>query len=200
MPKLLIFDAFTLLIREKTVANYALLRCKTFSLKIWVCKIFDKFHVCVILVFLQEQSIISCSAKNVLEATVFHTNDRKFLILSLFLSWQKWKTNTLHSFLPMFAISGSISREKKKFHIFQLSISLVGNWRQSLDLVLEAANNLKSDKFNFKFKRKSFRILCPRSLFLLQVICCQNKYIPHGKISGSASKWEKSMFSFNFLS
>ena len=46
MPKLLIFDAFTLLIREKTVANYALLRCKTFSLKIWVCKIFDKFHVC----------------------------------------------------------------------------------------------------------------------------------------------------------
>ena len=46
MPKLFIFDAFTLLIREKTVANYALLRCKTFSLKIWVCKIFDKFHVC----------------------------------------------------------------------------------------------------------------------------------------------------------
>ena len=45
MPKLLIFDAFTLLIPEKTVANYALLRCKTFSLKIWVCKIFDKFHV-----------------------------------------------------------------------------------------------------------------------------------------------------------
>ena len=46
MPKLLIFDAFTLLIPEKTVANYALLRCKTFTLKIWVCKIFDKFHVC----------------------------------------------------------------------------------------------------------------------------------------------------------
>ena len=45
MPKLLIFDAFTLLIPEKTVANYALLRCKTFNLKIWVCKIFDKFHV-----------------------------------------------------------------------------------------------------------------------------------------------------------
>ena len=43
---ILIFDAFTLLIPEKTVANYALLRCKTFSLKIWVCKIFDKFHVC----------------------------------------------------------------------------------------------------------------------------------------------------------
>jgi len=49
MPKLLIFDAFTLLIPEKTVANYALLRCKTFSLKIWVCKIFDKFHGCSIL-------------------------------------------------------------------------------------------------------------------------------------------------------
>ena len=45
MPKLFIFDAFTLLIREKTVANYALLRCKTFSLKIWLCKIFDKYHV-----------------------------------------------------------------------------------------------------------------------------------------------------------
>ena len=34
-----------MLIRKKTVANYALLWCKTFSLKIWVCKIFDKFHV-----------------------------------------------------------------------------------------------------------------------------------------------------------
>ena len=45
MPKLLIFDAFTLLIREKNVAIYALLRCKIFSLKIWVCKILDKFHV-----------------------------------------------------------------------------------------------------------------------------------------------------------
>ena len=46
MPKLLIIDAFTLLICEKNVANYALLRCKTFSVKIWPCKIFDKFHVC----------------------------------------------------------------------------------------------------------------------------------------------------------
>ena len=45
MPKLLIFDAFTLLIPEKTVANYALLQCKTFSLKIWLCKIFEKYHV-----------------------------------------------------------------------------------------------------------------------------------------------------------
>ena len=49
MPKLLIFDAFTLLIPEKTVANYALLRCKTFSLKIWLCKIFDKYHVYIYL-------------------------------------------------------------------------------------------------------------------------------------------------------
>ena len=47
MPKLLIFDAFTLLIREKNVAIYALLRCKIFSLKIWLCKIFDKYHICV---------------------------------------------------------------------------------------------------------------------------------------------------------
>ena len=46
MPKLLIFDAFTLLICKKNVAIYALLRCKIFSLKIWLCKIFDKFHVC----------------------------------------------------------------------------------------------------------------------------------------------------------
>ena len=46
MPKLLIFDAFTLLIRKKNVAIYALLRCKIFSLKIWLCKMFDKFHVC----------------------------------------------------------------------------------------------------------------------------------------------------------
>ena len=51
MPKLLIFDAFMLLIPEKTVANYALLRCKTFSLKIWVCKIFDKFHVWVFCIY-----------------------------------------------------------------------------------------------------------------------------------------------------
>ena len=46
MTKLLIFDAFTLLICEKNVANYALLRCKTFSLKIWLCKFFDKYYVC----------------------------------------------------------------------------------------------------------------------------------------------------------
>ena len=45
MPKLLIFDAFTLLIREKNVENYALLQCKIFSLKIWQCKILDKYHV-----------------------------------------------------------------------------------------------------------------------------------------------------------
>ena len=46
MPKLFIFDAFTLLIREKTVANYGILRCKIVSLKIWLCKIFDTYHVC----------------------------------------------------------------------------------------------------------------------------------------------------------
>ena len=45
MPKLLIFDAFMLLIHKKNVANYTLLRCKTLSLKIWLCKIFDKYHV-----------------------------------------------------------------------------------------------------------------------------------------------------------
>ena len=47
MTKLLIFDAFTLLIHKKNVANYALLWCKTFSVKIWLCKFFDKYHVCV---------------------------------------------------------------------------------------------------------------------------------------------------------
>ena len=47
MPKCLLFDAFTLLIGEKNVANYTLLRCKTFSLKIWLCKILDKYHVCL---------------------------------------------------------------------------------------------------------------------------------------------------------
>ena len=31
--------------RKKNFAIYALLRCKIFSLKIWLCKIFDKFHV-----------------------------------------------------------------------------------------------------------------------------------------------------------
>ena len=45
MPKLLKFDTFTLLIRKKNVAIHVLLRCKIFSLKIWLCKIFDKFHV-----------------------------------------------------------------------------------------------------------------------------------------------------------
>jgi len=44
MPKLLVFDAFTLLIRKKNVANYAFWRCKTFSLKIWLCNILDKYH------------------------------------------------------------------------------------------------------------------------------------------------------------
>ena len=46
IPKWLIFDAFTLLICGKNVANYALLRCKTLSLKIWLCKNLDKYHVC----------------------------------------------------------------------------------------------------------------------------------------------------------
>ena len=45
MPKWLIIDAFTLLVCGKNVANHALLRCKTCSLKIWLCKIFDKYHV-----------------------------------------------------------------------------------------------------------------------------------------------------------
>ena len=49
MPKSLIFDAFTLLIRENNDANYTLLRSKTFSLKIWLCKIFDKCHVYIYL-------------------------------------------------------------------------------------------------------------------------------------------------------
>ena len=48
LPKWLIFDAFTLLICGENVANYALLRCKTFCLKIWLCKFFDKYHVCLV--------------------------------------------------------------------------------------------------------------------------------------------------------
>ena len=57
MPKLLIFDVFTLFSCEKNVANYALLRCKTFSLKIWMCKIFDKFHVwCAVMVNMKNTS------------------------------------------------------------------------------------------------------------------------------------------------
>ena len=28
------------------VTNYALLRCKSFGQKIWLCKILDKHHVC----------------------------------------------------------------------------------------------------------------------------------------------------------
>ena len=39
------FDAFTLLICEKNVTNHALLWYKTCSLKIWLCKILDKYHV-----------------------------------------------------------------------------------------------------------------------------------------------------------
>ena len=45
MTKLLIFEALMLSIREKNVANYALLQCKTFSLKMCLCKILDKYHV-----------------------------------------------------------------------------------------------------------------------------------------------------------
>ena len=45
MPKLLIFDAFTLLFREKKSRNYALLQCKILSLNIRRCKILDKYHV-----------------------------------------------------------------------------------------------------------------------------------------------------------
>ena len=50
MTKLLIFDAFTLLICKKNVVNYALLRCKTFSLKIWLCKVLGKYHVCIMVI------------------------------------------------------------------------------------------------------------------------------------------------------
>ena len=42
MPKLLIIDAFKLSIYKK---NYVLLQSKIFSLKIWKCKILDKYHV-----------------------------------------------------------------------------------------------------------------------------------------------------------
>ena len=45
MPKFLLFDAFMLLILKKNVANYALLLCETYSLKIWLCKILDKYHM-----------------------------------------------------------------------------------------------------------------------------------------------------------
>ena len=34
-----------LLIHKKNVANYALLWCKPFSLKIWLCNVLDKYHV-----------------------------------------------------------------------------------------------------------------------------------------------------------
>ena len=43
-----VFSAFTLLICYKNVTYYSLLRSKTFSLKIWLCKILDKYHVWVI--------------------------------------------------------------------------------------------------------------------------------------------------------
>ena len=36
------------------------LRCKIFSLKIWVCKIFDKFHVCNIQVWIREMDLVKC--------------------------------------------------------------------------------------------------------------------------------------------
>ena len=35
-------------VREKNVANYALLWCKIFSLKIWQCKILNKYHICLL--------------------------------------------------------------------------------------------------------------------------------------------------------
>ena len=45
MTKLLIFDAFQLLICKKKVTNCVILWCKTFCLKIWLCIILDKYHV-----------------------------------------------------------------------------------------------------------------------------------------------------------
>ena len=68
MPKLLIFDVFTLLICEKNIANYTVLRCKTFSLKF-----FDKYHVWIylegtyfnfFLCFIFNRSIGSAPKKN----------------------------------------------------------------------------------------------------------------------------------------
>ena len=71
MPKLLIFDAFTLLICEKNVAIYALLQCKIFSLKIWLCKIFDEFHVC------KEDVLCVADEDDVTKIDVEETQDRR---------------------------------------------------------------------------------------------------------------------------
>ena len=43
MPKLFILDALSICV--KNVANYALIRCKIFSLKIRRCQILDKYHI-----------------------------------------------------------------------------------------------------------------------------------------------------------
>ena len=45
-----IWCIYAVYLREK-VPNYALLRCKTFSLKNWLCKIFEKYHVWVKITF-----------------------------------------------------------------------------------------------------------------------------------------------------
>jgi len=70
MAKLLIFDAFMLLICEKNVENYALLRCKTFSLKIWLCKILDKYHVWTQIVLIKDINVFAADLRSMLKSCI----------------------------------------------------------------------------------------------------------------------------------
>ena len=85
----MIFDAFTLLIRGENVANYALLRYKTFSLKIWLWKFFDKYHVCAITLQQAPKYMHLCTNISNLFSTWDHVNfpAPKFLGVPQNLTW-----------------------------------------------------------------------------------------------------------------
>ena len=92
MPKLLIFDAFTLLIRKKNVAIHVLLRCKIFSLKIWLCKIFDKFHVWILValsIFIFNSEYIFLKNKEKIDRIYIHTNSSEKVHIIVYFSFIK---------------------------------------------------------------------------------------------------------------
>ena len=106
MPKRLIFDAFTLLICETNVANYALLRCKIFSLKIWQWRILDKYHVCGDLF---DETQLDIFANCLMQQNLFYLEKAPLLIIQRSTTWhflQIIQWSTTYSFITSTEGSG----------------------------------------------------------------------------------------------
>ena len=70
---------------KKFVANYALFRCTSFSLKIWLCEILDKYHVCVFPHHLdQRYCLLLFSPNNI--APVIHFDEKLYILISMIIT------------------------------------------------------------------------------------------------------------------